>query len=64
MIDCSSLNDEITVGLRSLNALAKKLNARRKSDGSLTLASAEVRFIKDEETHDPIDIGTIVLFTG
>lgn len=39
-----------------LNKFAKILKQRRLDAGALTLASSEVRFIKDEETHDPIDL--------
>ncbi|OQV16180.1 Exosome complex exonuclease RRP44 [Hypsibius exemplaris] len=57
-IDDASLTDEVTVGLRGLNRLAKILRARRKLNGALFLASPEVRFNIDSETHDPIDVQT------
>ena len=38
--------------------LAVKLRQRRIDAGALTLASTEVRFTLDEETHDPTDIAT------
>lgn len=41
---------------RKLNELAKKLKEKRKSKGALTLASLEIRFNIDSETHDPIDV--------
>lgn len=45
-------------GLRRLNALAKKLRARRVAAGALQLASPEVKFeLGDDEAHDPIDVG-------
>ncbi|KAG0422372.1 hypothetical protein HPB47_001796, partial [Ixodes persulcatus] len=57
-IDDTSLNDELTLGLRGLNRLAKILKAKRIANGALTLASSEVRFHVDSETHDPIDVQT------
>ncbi|CAL5350301.1 unnamed protein product [Camellia sinensis] len=40
----------------SANALAKVMRQRRIDRGALTLASAEVKFQIDTETHDPLDI--------
>ncbi|XP_048589574.1 exosome complex exonuclease RRP44 [Nematostella vectensis] len=57
-IDDLSLNDDVTVSLRNLNKLAKILKQRRIDNGALTLASSEVRFFIDNETHDPIDVET------
>ena len=57
-IDDPSKNDELTIGLRTLNKLAKILKARRIENGALSLASTEVRFHVDSETHDPIDLQT------
>uniref|UniRef100_A0A2N9F0S8 Uncharacterized protein n=1 Tax=Fagus sylvatica TaxID=28930 RepID=A0A2N9F0S8_FAGSY len=51
------LMDPLTTDLRNMNALAKKLRSRRIERGALTLASAEVKFQIDTETHDPLDIG-------
>lgn len=58
MIDDKSLNDDVTNGLRGLNRLAKILKKRRIDKGALSLASPEVRFHIDSETHDPIDLQT------
>ncbi|GFV45059.1 exosome complex exonuclease RRP44 [Trichonephila clavipes] len=55
-IDDKSLNDDITVSLRLLNSLAKILKKQRIENGALSLASTEVRFAMDTETHDPIDV--------
>ncbi|KAF8782291.1 Exosome complex exonuclease RRP44 like protein [Argiope bruennichi] len=55
-IDDKSLNDEITISLRFLNKLAKLLKKKRIDNGALSLASTEVRFAMDTETHDPIDV--------
>ena len=55
-IDDSQLVDPVTEGLRRLNNLAKILKQSRLDDGALTLASPEVRFEVDSETHDPIDL--------
>ncbi|CAH1267033.1 DIS3 [Branchiostoma lanceolatum] len=57
-IDDKNRNDAVTFGLRGLNALAKILKKRRIDAGALTLASIEVRFHVDSETHDPIDLET------
>uniref|UniRef100_A0A131YT94 Exosome complex exonuclease RRP44 n=1 Tax=Rhipicephalus appendiculatus TaxID=34631 RepID=A0A131YT94_RHIAP len=57
-IDDKAKGDDLTLGLRGLNKLAKLLKARRIANGALTLASTEVRFHVDSETHDPIDVQT------
>ncbi|PWZ54443.1 Exosome complex exonuclease RRP44 A [Zea mays] len=56
-MDDSRLVDPLTVDLRNLNSLAKIMRQRRCERGALTLASAEVKFEIDSETHDPLDIG-------
>nr|CAB3502140.1 unnamed protein product [Digitaria exilis] len=56
-MDDSRLVDPLTVDLRNLNSLAKIMRQRRCDRGALTLASAEVKFEIDSETHDPLDIG-------
>lgn len=56
-MDDSRLMDQVTRDLRNMNALAKKMRLRRIERGALTLASAEVKFQIDTETHDPLDIG-------
>lgn len=56
IIDDQTRNDEMAQGLRHLNMLAKKLKKKRMEAGALTLASTEVRFHIDSETHDPIDL--------
>lgn len=57
-IDDKASNDELTQGLRRLNKIAKILKAERIRNGALTLASNEIRFSLDSETHDPIDVVT------
>ena len=57
-IDDPNQYDDVTVGLRGLNRLAKLLKQRRIEAGALTLASPEIRFEIDSETHDPIDLRT------
>ncbi|XP_039020455.1 exosome complex exonuclease RRP44 homolog A-like [Hibiscus syriacus] len=49
--------DPLTTDLRNMNTLAKIMRQRRIVKGALTLASAEVKFQIDTETHDPLDIG-------
>ncbi|PPS06117.1 hypothetical protein GOBAR_AA14528 [Gossypium barbadense] len=56
-MDDSRLMDPLTTDLRNMNALAKIMRQRRIDRGALTLASAEVKFQIDTETHDPLDIG-------
>ena len=58
LIDDPSKTDNLTIGLRELNKLAKILKANRIKNGALSLASTEVRFHVDSETHDPIDLQT------
>ena len=50
--------DSLSVSLRTLNALAKKLKQRRIDAGALFLASPEVRFNLENDSQDPIDLGT------
>ncbi|KAL3845034.1 hypothetical protein ACJIZ3_002437 [Penstemon smallii] len=56
-MDDSRLMDPLTTDLRNLNTLAKIMRQKRIDRGALTLASAEVKFQIDTETHDPLDIG-------
>lgn len=49
--------DELSKSLCSLNKLAQELRRRRTEAGALTLASPEVKFEIDSETHNPLDIG-------
>lgn len=56
-MDDSRLMDPVTLDLRNMNALAKIMRLRRIERGAITLASAEVKFQIDTETHDPLDIG-------
>ncbi|KAM3718476.1 putative exosome complex exonuclease RRP44 [Dirofilaria immitis] len=55
-IDDPSLTDSVTMGLRTLLMLSKKLKAKRHANGALTLASSEIRFSIDSETKDPINV--------
>ncbi|XP_024947689.1 exosome complex exonuclease RRP44 isoform X2 [Cephus cinctus] len=55
-IDDKTQKDAIAFSLRRLNELAKKLKKRRMDNGALVLASPEIRFQVDSETHDPIDV--------
>ncbi|KAL4566336.1 hypothetical protein LXL04_030450 [Taraxacum kok-saghyz] len=56
-MDDSRLMDPVTIDLRNMNALAKIMRQRRIDRGAITLASVEVKFQVDTETHDPLDIG-------
>nr|XP_054755302.1 exosome complex exonuclease RRP44-like [Lytechinus pictus] len=55
-IDDKSQNDALAIGLRGLNRMAKILKQKRIDNGALTLASSEIRFSMDSETHDPIEV--------
>ncbi|KAI5637391.1 RNB domain-containing protein [Phthorimaea operculella] len=55
-IDDSTRNDDVALSLRTLNKLAKKLKQKRLDNGALLLASPEIRFQVDSETHDPIEV--------
>jgi len=55
-IDDVSHTDELTLGMRVLLFLSKKLRARRMAAGALNLASPEVKIQTDSETSDPVDV--------
>ncbi|KAJ1674883.1 exosome catalytic subunit dis3, partial [Spiromyces aspiralis] len=55
-IDDGSRKDPLTEGIRTLNALAKKLRRRRMDAGALTLSSPEVRFKLENDSQDPVDV--------
>ncbi|KPJ18970.1 Exosome complex exonuclease RRP44 [Papilio machaon] len=56
IIDDVPREDEIALSLRTLNSLAKKLKQKRLDNGALLLASPEIRFQVDSETHDPVEV--------
>ena len=60
-MDDSRITDTVTVGLRGLNHIAKLLRKKRMEKGALVLASPEVKFQLDTETHDPTDVGVYVI---
>lgn len=47
----------LQTNLRTMNRLARILRAKRAERGALQLASPEVKFEIDTETHDPLDVG-------
>lgn len=51
------LATHLQVNLRTMNRLARILRAKRAERGALQLASPEVKFEIDTETHDPLDVG-------
>ncbi|EDQ90882.1 uncharacterized protein MONBRDRAFT_35038 [Monosiga brevicollis MX1] len=55
-IDDETDQTTLTDSIRRLNALAKIVKRRRIEAGALMLASPEVRFRIDTETHDPVDV--------
>lgn len=56
-IDDIRMEDEISCNLRMMNKIAKILRRSRMERGALELASPEVKFEIDTETHDPLDVG-------
>ena len=62
-LDDPKMNDTVSTGIKSLNFLAKKLRAKRIERGALTLASPEVRFKLEQDSQDPVDVGTVSLFS-
>lgn len=56
-IDDERLQDPLSRNLRRMNQIAKILRQRRSDRGALTLASPEVKFQIDTETHNPLDVG-------
>lgn len=48
---------QVSESLRALAGVARVLRRRRAEAGALQLASPEVRFEIDTETHDPLDVG-------
>jgi len=54
------MNDDLTLSLRRLRDVARKLRKRRMDNGALTLASPEVRFEMDQQSSDPLDVGMYV----
>ena len=60
-IDATDTSDPITVACKRLNAIAKRLKARRVAAGALMLASQEVRFLLDTESQKPTDVEMYVM---
>eukprot|EP00892_Ulva_mutabilis_P007742 jgi/Ulvmu1/533/UM001_0541.1 len=56
-INDSARNDTITLSLRELLRVSRILRKRRYEAGALSLASPEVKFKLDTETHNPTDVG-------
>ena len=49
--------DAVSLGIKALDMLAKKLRQKRMDAGALTLASPEVRFRMEDDSQDPVDVG-------
>ena len=60
-IDDTSHTDDLTLGMRLLLSLSKKLKAARMAAGALNLASPEVKVLMDSEMSDPVDVQTKAL---
>lgn len=46
----------VSAGIKLLASIARSLRNDRKAAGALSLASPEVRFLLDSETHEPLDV--------
>ncbi|KAK3394765.1 hypothetical protein B0H63DRAFT_461887 [Podospora didyma] len=57
-VDDVSQQDELTLSIRSLLALSRKLKQKRMDAGALSLSSPEVKVQMESETSDPIDVKT------
>jgi exosome complex exonuclease DIS3/RRP44 len=57
IIDAAADQSPLAKDLRLMRDITRKLRAKRTAAGALTLASPEVRFELDSETHDPVDVG-------
>ncbi|CAH03060.1 exosome catalytic subunit DIS3 [Kluyveromyces lactis] len=55
-IDDETAKDELTLGMRALLQLSKKLKQKRLDAGALNLASPEVKVHMDSETSDPNEV--------
>ena len=55
-IDDATLNYDLTLSLRRLRDIARRLRKRRMENGALTLASPEVKFEMDQQSSDPLDV--------
>ena len=55
-IDNPADNTELTLSLRRLLEIAKKLKAKRITKGALQLASTQVKFTVSEENNNPTDV--------
>lgn len=56
LLDDPSQKGVLPTSIRLLNKIARTLRQRRKDDGALSLASPEVRFKLDNDSHDPTDV--------
>ena len=61
-LDDPTLKGDVANSVRLLHGVAQKLRAKRIRAGALQLASPEVRFQIDSETHDPIAVEMYVIF--
>jgi exosome complex exonuclease DIS3/RRP44 len=56
IVDDSSDSSELAQSVKGLMSLSRFLKQRRIDAGALSLASPEVKFQLDSETHDPLDV--------
>ena len=61
LLDAPDAPTPVARGIELLASIARSLRSDRKEAGALTLASPEVRFQLDSETHDPIDVSAYEL---
>lgn len=56
LLDDPTAATPVASGIKILASIARSLRRDRVEAGALTLASPEVRFMLDSETHDPLDV--------
>jgi len=56
MLDDPNDNSELATSIKDMNKIARIIRNRRLEKGALTLASTQVKFSFDEETHNPTDV--------
>ena len=61
LLDDPNAKGDVAQGVKDLAVVARILRKRRVAAGALTLASPEVRFELDSETHDPLDVAAYTI---
>ena len=56
LLDNAADASPVAQGIKLLASVARCLRATRRAAGALSLASSEVKFLLDSETHEPLDV--------